>query len=145
MAEKVIGGWGVDGNTTFQKGFPVNINASQNQYLSGFGVGTLRPNVVSGVKKATSGSADARAKGGWINPGAFSQPAPCTFGSESRVDSSLRATDATSWSLMKGLESEFNVCAIECFEMRLVNARQTGQSWLPPMRLPRLDEREHRT
>ena len=91
MAEKVIGGWGVDGNTTFQKGFPVNINASQNQYLSGFGVGTLRPNVVSGVKKATSGSADARAKGGWINPGAFSQPAPYTFGSESRVDSSLRA------------------------------------------------------
>ena len=91
VAEKMIGGWGVDGNTTFQKGFPVNINASQNQYLSGFGVGTLRPNVVSGVKKATSGSVDARAKGGWINPGAFSQPAPYTFGSESRVDSSLRA------------------------------------------------------
>jgi hypothetical protein len=91
LAEKVIGGWGVDGSTTVQKGFPVNINAAENQYLNNFGVSSLRPNVVQGVKKATSGNADSRVKSLWINPLAFSQPAPYTFGNESRVDSSLRA------------------------------------------------------
>lgn len=97
LADKVVGGWGVDGNSTFQKGFPVNINAAQNQYLGNFGVGTLRPNVVADAKKATSGSAESRVENGWINLAAFSQPAAYTFGDESRVDSSLRAQGITNF------------------------------------------------
>jgi hypothetical protein len=90
VAEKVVGGWGVDGNTSLRSGFPVNINAAANPYLGNFGVGTLRPDVVPSVRKATTGSADSRVENGWINAAAFSQPAAYTFGNESRVDSSLR-------------------------------------------------------
>jgi len=91
IANKAISGWGVDGVTTFQTGFPVNINAAQNNTVGGYGAG-LRPNVVNGCHKATSGSADSRVKGGgWINASCFQQPADWTFGNESRVDGTLRA------------------------------------------------------
>ena len=94
--EKVISGWGVDGVTTFQAGFPVNIAAAQNPYVGAYGAG-LRPNVVPGCQKATRGSAGARVKdglnggNGWINTSCFTQPAPWTFGNEPRVDATLRA------------------------------------------------------
>ncbi len=94
--EKVVSGWGVDGVTLLQKGFPINIGASSNSFLSNFGPG-LRPNVAPNCQRGTSGSADARVKSGlaggagWINAACFSTPAPYTFGNEPRVDPSLRA------------------------------------------------------
>jgi hypothetical protein len=96
IMDKVVGGWGVDGVTLLQKGFPVNISANVNNYVGQFSAG-LRPNVIPNCDKATSGSADARVRSGlaggngWINASCFSQPAPYTFGNESRVDPSLRA------------------------------------------------------
>lgn len=96
VVDKVVGGWGVDGVTTFQRGFPININAAQNPYVGTYGAG-LRPNVAGNCLKETSGSADARVKdglaggNGWINASCFSQPAPWTFGNEPRVDATLRA------------------------------------------------------
>jgi hypothetical protein len=101
LADKLVGGWGVDGVTTFQNGFPININAGGNG--ANYYGGGLRPNVVAGCKKATSGSADSRVKSGlagnagWINPACFSEPDPYTFGNESRVDSSLRAQGIDNW------------------------------------------------
>jgi Carboxypeptidase regulatory-like domain len=96
VANKFIGGWGVDGVTIFQKGFPVNINASVNRFVGTYGAG-LRPNVITGCDKETHGSADDRVRNGlaggngWINASCFSQPAPWTFGNEPRVDATLRA------------------------------------------------------
>jgi hypothetical protein len=95
--DKFIGGWGLDGVTTFQDGFPVNISAAIANGTGNWG-GGLRPDVVAGVSKATSGSPDTRVKSGsWINAAAFSQPAPYTFGNESRVDSKLRTQGIDNW------------------------------------------------
>jgi hypothetical protein len=100
--EKFISGWGADGITQFQAGFPVAVNAGLNQYNSLFGAG-LRPNVVPGCAKATSGGASARVRSGlaggngWINSSCFTQPAPYTFGNEPRVDPTLRAAGVANW------------------------------------------------
>src|SRR5205085_12325427 len=49
-ADKLVSGWGLDGVTTFQRGFPVKIsyNASTPLSSAALGIGTLRPNVVPG-------------------------------------------------------------------------------------------------
>lgn len=100
-ADKIIGGWGVDGVTTLQSGFPININAGSNG--ANYYGGGLRPNVVSGCKKATSGSAQTRVKNGlaggdgWINASCFTEPAPYAFGDEPRVDPTLQADGIANW------------------------------------------------
>jgi hypothetical protein len=102
MADKVVSGWGIDGVTTFQSGFPINIGSAGNGTPTYFGA-NLRPNVVPGCKKAASGSADARVKaglagtGGWINGACFSLAPQYTFGNEPRVDPSLRAQGIDNW------------------------------------------------
>src|ERR1700723_1739057 len=90
---KFVSGWGLDGVTTFQKGFPLPITYAGSTPLSsaGFGIGTLRPNVVAGCAKATSGSAEQRVNSGaWINSACFTAPPDWGFGDESRVDPTLR-------------------------------------------------------
>jgi hypothetical protein len=100
IGDKVIGGWGIDGVTTLQSGFPINIAASGNG-VNYYG-GGLRPNVVAGCKKATSGSGAARVLSGlagntgWINPACFTTPAPYTWGDEPRVDN-LQASGIDNW------------------------------------------------
>jgi|HubBroStandDraft_6_1064221.scaffolds.fasta_scaffold11702_2 hypothetical protein len=94
--DKVVSGWGVDGVTLLQKGFPVNISSAVNNTVGQFNAG-LRPNVAPNCNRGTSGSAEARVRSGlaggdgWINASCFSQPAAYTFGNESRVDNSLRS------------------------------------------------------
>jgi hypothetical protein len=94
--DQVVSGWGVDGVTLLQKGFPVNIGSAVNNTVGQFSAG-LRPNVAANCNHGTSGSAEARVRSGlaggdgWINASCYSQPAPYTFGTESRVDSSLRS------------------------------------------------------
>jgi hypothetical protein len=101
MADKVVGGWGIDGVTTFQDGFPININSGSNG-ANYYGAG-LRPNVVAGCNKATSGSADHRVQdglaggNGWLNKACFAEPDPYAFGNEPRVDPSLKAQGIDNW------------------------------------------------
>jgi Carboxypeptidase regulatory-like domain len=86
---KVVSGWGVDGITTFQRGFPLKISwggpatALQN---ANFGVGNVRPMVVPGCSKGGS-----RALASWFNTACFAPPPEWGFGNESRVDATLRA------------------------------------------------------
>ncbi|MGA9668005.1 MAG: TonB-dependent receptor [Terracidiphilus sp.] len=100
LADKVIGGWGVDGVTTFQSGFPINIGSGGNG--ANYYGGSLRPDVVAGCNKATPGSGAARVLSGlaggvgWINPACFKTPAPYTWGNEPRVDS-LQASGIDNW------------------------------------------------
>jgi hypothetical protein len=102
LPEKAISGWGVDGVSTFQRGFPVNIDTATNLYVGQFNAG-LRPNVAPGCNRNEPGTAEARVRSGlaggagWINAACFSQPAPYTFGSESRVDPQLRAQGPTNF------------------------------------------------
>ena len=105
---KLVSGWGVDGITTFQRGFPVKISYGAGTALSGsgfLGQSTLRPDVVPGCDKNVSGSPVSRL-GGWFNTSCFQQPGLNTpglngvsipgiangwaFGNEPRVDPTLR-------------------------------------------------------
>src|SRR6185369_14827019 len=52
LGDRLISGWGVNGVSTFQEGFPLGFTATPN--LTGFNTG-LRPNIVSGCNPSTSG------------------------------------------------------------------------------------------
>lgn len=94
----LVSGWGVDGVTSFQKGFPVKISSGSGNSLTALslGTGTLRPNVVSGCNKSMSGSATSKI-GQWFNTGCFSAAPAWGFGDESRVDATLRQDGVNNW------------------------------------------------
>jgi len=84
-----IGGWGIEGVTTFQSGFPLHLTTNSNN-INSPGAGTQRPNVIYGCNPVLSGSATSRLNE-WFNTSCFFQPAPFTYGDESRTDPLLRA------------------------------------------------------
>jgi hypothetical protein len=87
--DKVIGGWGIDGVTIFQRGFPLVFTNGQVNGTTLFGGGS-RPNIVPGCRAAAPpGSNDRLAA--WFDAACFSPPADFKFGDEPRVDPRLRA------------------------------------------------------
>jgi hypothetical protein len=89
IADRVVSGWGVDGVTTFQKGFPLKITwAGTGTALenAGLGVSNVRPDVVGGCNKSAGGSNVTQ----WFNTSCFAAPPEWGFGTESRTDSTLR-------------------------------------------------------
>ncbi len=98
ISGKAVSGWGIDGVTTFQRGFPVKISYGKGTSLSGsgLGIGSLRPDVVAGCDKSVSGS-PASKLGGWFNTACFTDPPDWGFGSESRVDPTLRQQGITNF------------------------------------------------
>ncbi len=88
VTDKVVSGWGVDGVTTFQRGFPLKISYAGSTPLeqAGVGVSNIRPNVVAGCDKGAGGGKITQ----WFNTSCFATPPDWGFGTESRVDSSLR-------------------------------------------------------
>ena len=89
--DKLVSGWGLDGVSTFQRGFPVKISDGKGNSLTALslGTGTLRPNVVPGCNKSTSGSSVSRVSQ-WFNTSCFTDPPAYGFGDEPRVDPTLR-------------------------------------------------------
>ncbi len=98
----VVSGWGLDGITTLQRGFPVKISWGGGDALTqaGLGIGTLRPDYVGGCDKNVGGSSLHRVSE-WFNTSCFTAPSgnnptvatpnnPWTFGNEPRVDATLR-------------------------------------------------------
>jgi Carboxypeptidase regulatory-like domain len=95
--DKFVGGWGVDGVTIFQRGFPLVFTNGQLNGTTLFGGGS-RPNFIAGCKASVSASATSRlgdpansAAARWFNTVCFAPPADFTFGNEPRVDPRLRA------------------------------------------------------
>jgi hypothetical protein len=86
---KVVGGWGIDGVTTFQRGFPLIFSNGQANDATLFGSGS-RPNVVAECPKSGTGDKITRLTQ-WFDTNCFAAPANFTFGNESRVDATLRA------------------------------------------------------
>jgi hypothetical protein len=85
----LVSGWGVDGITTFQRGFPLKISWSgpATSLESGsFGVANIRPDVVPGCDKKAGGGFLTE----YFNTSCFAPPPQWGFGTESRVDSDLR-------------------------------------------------------
>jgi hypothetical protein len=87
--DKVIGGWGIDGVTIFQRGFPLVFTNGQVNGTTLFGGGS-RPNIVPGCNAAASSGSNGRLAA-WFNATCFSPPADFKFGDEPRVDPRLRA------------------------------------------------------
>ncbi len=90
VSDKLVSGWGIDGVTIFQRGFPLKISYGGSTPLSslGLGIGTLRPNVVAGCNKGTPSGVSQLSE--WFNTACFTAPPDWGFGTESRVDSTLR-------------------------------------------------------
>jgi len=87
VVDKLVSGWGVDGVTTFQKGFPLVFTNGNPNYTTGFGAGS-RPNRVPGCN--TSRPAGVPQITEFFNKACFVSPADFTFGDESRTDPNLR-------------------------------------------------------
>jgi hypothetical protein len=90
ITDKVIGGWGVDGVIALQRGFPLKITwagPSTPLESANLGVSNIRPNLVSGCSKSTGGGKISQ----WFNTSCFAAPPAWGFGTESRVDPTLRA------------------------------------------------------
>jgi hypothetical protein len=88
VANGMVSGWGVDGITTFQRGFPLKISYSGSTPLeaANLGVGNIRPDVVAGCDKKSGGGSLSQ----WFNVNCFATPPDYGPGTESRVDSNLR-------------------------------------------------------
>jgi hypothetical protein len=93
VANKVVSGWGVDGETQFQRGFPLKITYAGSTSLeqANVGVANVRPDVVAGCDKKAGGGHVAQ----WFNTSCFAAPVTdgafqWGFGSEPRTDPTLR-------------------------------------------------------
>ena len=101
----IIGGWGFNGITTFQEGFPLGMSVTPNNLSTYAFQGTQRPNVVPGCAKAIGGSMYNRLGGQqsankYFNTACFvAPPAIFTFGNESRTDNQLRQPGVANWDL----------------------------------------------
>src|SRR5258708_4800592 len=96
VANKAVSGWGIDGETAFQRGFPLKITLAQivtPLEAANLGVSNVRPSVVPGCSKSAGGGHVAQ----WFNTSCFSVPPDWGFGTESRVDSTLRAPGTNNW------------------------------------------------
>ena len=114
-ANAFIGGWGLDGITTFQKGYPLGLSMQTNPNSTYAFSGTLRPNYVpsNGTcngTRATSGSMYTRING-YFNTSCFVAPPAFTYGNETRTDPVLRTPGQANWdmSLFKNIPIHENL------------------------------------
>jgi hypothetical protein len=95
IANGAVSGWGVDGITTFQRGFPLKVTYAGSTPLeaANLGVSNIRPNFVPGCDKKAGGghvNADTANPVTWFNTSCFAAPPDYGPGTESRVDATLR-------------------------------------------------------
>jgi len=84
IADKLISGWAINGITTFQSGFPLNMQASATVLSSTFGAGTARPNIVPGCQIQLEGRAQDRLNK-WFNTACFTAPSSFGYGNAPRT------------------------------------------------------------
>jgi outer membrane receptor protein involved in Fe transport len=101
---KLIGGWGLNGVTTFQEGYPLTLSTTPNTISTYAFGGTERPNVVAGCSRKISGSIYNRIGGPgsahpYFNTDCFAIPALFTYGNESRTDSALRTPGVANYDM----------------------------------------------
>jgi carboxypeptidase family protein/TonB-dependent receptor-like protein len=125
----VLGGWQWSGILTAHTGLPISINPAQNN-TGGFGF-NQRPDRVPGVSPIPQN----QNINDWINPAAFAQPAPFTFGNTSRFLSDLRAPGFVNWDM--GLEKSWKFTESMRFQFRfeLFNAFNHPNFFVPDSNL----------
>jgi Carboxypeptidase regulatory-like domain len=95
FANGVVSGWGVDGITTFQRGFPLKITYAGSTPLeaANLGVSNIRPDVIPGCNRKAGGDHLTE----WFNTSCFANPPDFGPGTESRVDPILRGPGINNW------------------------------------------------
>jgi hypothetical protein len=91
VADKLVGGWGIDTIITFQRGFPIIIGGCPGP-LSNSGlpdVGCARPNRTASSHQ-TSGSLNQKL-GEWFDTSVFTTPTDYSYGNDSRTEPNIRA------------------------------------------------------
>lgn len=97
VTNALVGGWRVDGITTYRSGIPIALQAAGNG-LSQFGTGPIRPNYITGCKRNLSGDPHSSSRAAeWFNTSCFTQPAVFSFGDEARVDPVMRSEAEENW------------------------------------------------
>lgn len=86
VANKLVSGWGLDGITTFESGFPLKIGSSSG--------GTKPDRICTNADR--SGSPESRLDE-WFNTSCFIPSPSFTYGTESRVDPNLRQEGMNDW------------------------------------------------
>ena len=95
-SDKIVSGWGVNGITTFQSGFPISLFTGFS-YSNYFNTGVARPNVVSGCQVRPSGSAQSRLTE-WFNTACFTLPPGLfSYGDMAPSMGNLRADGINNW------------------------------------------------
>jgi hypothetical protein len=94
VVDKLVGGWGIDGVTTFQKGFPLVFTNGNANYTTSFGGGS-RPNRVPGCNTSRPSGVPQLTE--WFNTACFVSPPDFVFGNESRTDPRLRGAGVNNW------------------------------------------------
>ncbi len=89
---KLVSGWGLEGITTYQRGFPLFFRTTG--VLQGQNIGGVRPN--KSATGALNGRAESRLSN-WFDKSVFSLPTNFSFGNESRVDPILRWDSTKNW------------------------------------------------
>jgi outer membrane receptor protein involved in Fe transport len=130
VANTLAAGWGVNGVTTFQEGYPLGLVTSVNNIGNYALGGTQRPNFVPGCKKAIGGGIYNRlgklqgAANNYFNTSCFISPSnPFTYGNESRTDPQLRTPGVANYDfalykntpIHENLAFEFRVEAFNLF------------------------------
>ncbi len=91
IANKLVGGWGIDTIITFQRGFPIIIGGCPG-LLSDSGVPNVgcSRNTRTALSHLTSGSLDARLAH-WFDPSVFTHTNDYSYGTDSRTEPNLRS------------------------------------------------------
>ena len=116
-----LGGWGLDGITTFQMGYPLGLSVTPNNLSTYAFEGNERPNVVANCEKKLGGSIQSRVSK-YFNTSCFVAPPNFVYGNESRTDNKLRTPGAANWdmSLFKDVPIHENTTfdfRVEAFNM----------------------------
>jgi hypothetical protein len=102
IAGAVVSGWSLNGITSFQTGFPLSISQPANaNTLNNYGY-NIRPTITPGCNPRITGSAKNHLTQ-WFNTSCYNYPTTFAYGTEPRVDKSLRtdAMDNFDFSLLK--------------------------------------------
>jgi hypothetical protein len=99
VVNKVVEGWGLQGITSFQRGYPIFIGDNDNTSYNG----GQRPNYNASAagcqnSPALPGRSEARLNE-WFNINCFSQPAVFQFGNVARVEPNIRWDGIDNWDL----------------------------------------------
>ena len=102
LTDALVGGWGINGISTYQGGFPLTLGTASNATNS-FGGGS-RPNYVGGCDPKISGSDQSRLTQ-WFNTSCFVLPPASTFGNLGRTYTGVRTAGIANYdfSIFKSL------------------------------------------